>query len=272
MKKFACILLLTKCSFLSFAQEEKQKAELGIFLGGSYYLGDMNPSKPFAFTKPAGGLVYRKIINPRYALKSNLLAGSLYATDSKSNDPLQKNRNLHFKSLLIELAGEIEFNFLPYEIGNPRYPFSPYAFIGLAGFYFNPKAELGGSWHNLQPLGTEGQGNKKYFLTQISIPFGLGFKVSLSKRIGLSCEWGLRKTFTDYIDDVSTTYPDPVALQNKAGTLAGQLSDPSLNKDNTTHTGYQRGNSKNKDWYSFAGITIGYRINAKEAKCPAYNY
>jgi hypothetical protein len=127
----------------------------------------------------------------------------------------------------------------------------------------------------LQPLGTEGQGleggatKKKYKLTQVSIPFGVGAKANLSKNIGISFEWGMRKTFTDYLDDVSKRYYDPVALGAARGGTAAVMSDPSIGTDAAfSNRGRQRGNATTKDWYSFAGIALTFKLKEPQEKCP----
>jgi hypothetical protein len=127
-------------------------------------------------------------------------------------------------------------------------------------------------------MGTEGQGstvsngNKPYSLTQIGIPFGLGLKYSLLKKFCIGLEWGMRKTFTDYLDDVSTVYPDPIIIEAESGPVAAALSDRTYKDPGqvVNNTGLQRGNSHTKDWYSFAGIFITYKIKGKNAHCAAY--
>lgn len=242
------------------------RSEIGVFFGGSYYLGELNQFKPFYRTKPAFGIVYRKNFNPRIAFKLNGLYGNIEGFDSDSPDKYQQNRNLSFKSRLIELSGQVEFNFLPYTIGDPETPFSPYLFTGLSVFYFKPQGQLNGQWIDLQDYSTEGQGvlpgKKNYASTQVSMPFGGGVKINLTNRFGLAIEWGLRKTFTDYLDDISSIYVQPEILKIANGTNAVTLSDPnSQNNEQTVDmTGYQRGNTKRKDLYSFAGIILTYRF------------
>jgi hypothetical protein len=249
--------------------------EFGVFLGGSYYIGDLNHAHLNSLTQPAGGVVYRYNFNPRFDIKANLLFGSVKGDDSQSGVNSQITRNLAFKSPITELAAELEFNFLEYTLGNGKTPFTPYVFGGLAGFRFNPQAQIGDNYYNLQPLGTEGQGtsansSKKYRLMQISLPFGLGVKASISKMIGVSVEWGWRKTFTDYIDDCSKTYVDPQILSASYGPLSAYLSDPSIGTDHSQNIGKQRGDSSTKDWYSFAGIMLTFKLKAKEQKCYSY--
>ncbi len=261
----------------SSAQRKKRSAEVGVFLGGSYYIGEINPTAHLnQFTKPAGGFVFRYNMNSRLSARLNFLAGSIEGHDSFSNSDAAIQRNLNFKSPINELSVQLEFNFFDYQIGNEKRKFSPYLFLGIAGFKFNPQGQLdNGNWVALQPLGTEGQGleggasKKKYKLIQLSIPFGVGAKANLSKNIGISFEWGMRKTFTDYLDDVSKKYYDPTVLAATRGETAAILSDPSIGTDpGYRNTGRQRGNPTNKDWYSFVGIGLTIKLKEKRETCP----
>ncbi len=256
---------------MSNAQNQYSKTsryDFGIFVGGSYYIGDLNNKHFGKFTQPAGGGVFRYNLTQRAALRANFLVGTIEAYDSRSDSPWQRERNLNFKSSVIELSTQFEFNFLNYKIGGDEYHnFSPYIFFGLAGYHFNPQGQTTNGWVALQPLGTEGQeltegaSPQKYKLTQIAIPFGIGFKTGFSKNMCLGVEWGMRKTFTDYLDDVSTTYYDPGVLKEERGALAASMSDRSLGKDpNYSDVGKQRGNPANKDWYSFFGLVLTIRI------------
>ncbi len=247
--------------------------EVGIFIGSSYYVGDLNPSGHFnRFTRPAGGGLLRLNFNSRYSVKAIASFGGIEGDDSYSDKAEYRNRNLSFKSNLMEFAVEGEFNFLPYITGNKRSAhISPYIFAGLAVYHFEPKAYYYSRWYSLQPLSTEGQGttfsnDKRYSLTQFSIPFGVGLKINVSKHVGLNFEWGLRRTFTDYLDDVSGKYADVNLLASEKGPEAAGLSDRSLTSDGN-NTGRQRGNSLTNDWYSFAGVLLTYRLKGNEDRC-----
>lgn len=277
LKRYFFILTITLLSALSgFAQRTKKSSEIGLFLGGSYYIGDLNPNGHFnQFTKPAGGIVYRYNFNRRFAARANALYGNMEAHDSYSKSPSQRQRNLGFKSEIIELSTQCEFNFQNFEIGSDKTILSPYIFAGLAGFYFNPQGEIGNNWVDLQPLSTEGEGlaggsrASKYKRLQLSVPFGVGVKVVFAKGIGLGFEWGMRKTFTDYLDDVSTQYYNPAILAAQKGATAAYLSDPSIGTDpKYTNVGRQRGNPTTKDWYNFFGIVLTFKLNPKADLCP----
>jgi hypothetical protein len=237
--------------------------ELGVVGGGSFYMGDLNPSKPFLMTREAFGILYRYNINQRLAVRVHALNGKLAADDNVSK--ADTNRNLNFISNVTEIGTQFEVNFFDYRLGSDIYQISPYMFGGFSYFRFNPKATVEGASVSLQQLRTEGQGSaytdrEPYKLWSFAIPFGLGLKISLGKTVGLGFEWGMRKTFTDYLDDVSKTYYLDLAGTNPsaAGTLE-LASDPALNHNKDM----QRGNSHNNDWYSFAVVSLVFKIKIK---------
>ncbi|MFZ4398392.1 MAG: DUF6089 family protein [Bacteroidales bacterium] len=276
MKKIIIII----CGIFLTISTYAQRSELGLMLGTSYYLGDINPSSQFYKPNIAGGLIYRYNLSPHWAVKFDALYGTVEGSDADFGEI----RNLSFKSHILEFSTQIELNFWEYFTGSKSHRFSPYIFAGLAIFNYNPQAvDSVGVWHDLQPLGTEGQGTitypsrKQYSLTQLAVPFGIGFKYSVSKAICIGLEWGLRKTFADYIDDVSTTYVDRNLLSSEKGLIAGYLSDrtpellylvdpndPLSIAHRPAHLpDEQRGNSSTTDWYSFAGVTITFKLGYK---------
>lgn len=283
MRMKICQLLIAYCllptSFL-FAQEnmyvpkpiqtKASSSELGVFLGGSYYIGDLNPTGHFnRFTRPAAGAIFRYNFNTRFAAKAFLGFGRIEADDAYSDNDSYRNRNLSFQSKLTEFSVQGEFNFIPFATGSKKYAIiTPYIFLGVGLFHFNPQGYYAGQWFDLQPLGTEGQGTtftskKRYSLTQFSVPFGVGIKINTAKVVGIALEWGMRKTYTDYLDDVSGTYVDPVSLANEHGPVAAALSDKSLKRAGSD-VGRNRGNSISKDWYAFAGVILTLKLKGEE--------
>lgn len=276
MKKIIFIFLVALTVTTGNAQ--KLSHELGGWIGGSYYLGDLNPYKQYNCTHLAGGLLYRHNINKRIALRLHVSYGMVSGADSLSTVAADVNRNLSFRSRIIEAGPLIEINFFEYEagrkIGRHYYKnfISPYFFLGLNYFKMNPQAVFADDFIDLQSLGTEGQGSslndkKKYSLNQISIPLGFGCKMSLTPRLNISLEYGIRKTFTDYLDDVSGKYVDPVALAQLNGPLAAYYADQSLSQEgfNASNEGAMRGNPKHKDWYSFSGLVITFCMGRTDA-------
>jgi len=254
-----------------FSQTKKRnfrQHEVGFLIGGSYYIGDLNTRKHFNLTQPAGGVFYRFTPNYRYAFRGGINFGSIMGDDSQSDTPDQLQRNLNFKSTITEFNVLAEFNFLEYRISNDKYKFTTFLFLGLDVFMFKPRAEANNQWVDLQPLKTEGQ-SKGYKLTQMAIPFGIGAKMNVSKQVGIGLEWGPRKTFTDYLDDVSGTYVD-YTTNPYTSTLAQTLADRSKNGGNNINK--QRGNPRTKDWYFFFGVTLNVKLNPRSAPCYAYDH
>lgn len=299
MKQLTILCIAIMLSTVSYSQRH----EIGLFLGTSYYNGDLNPSVPFLLPNPAGGIAYRYMINPRWNFKFNAYWGQLEGDDQYNPDKGLRDRNLYFKTNILEFAGIMEFNFMRFVPGSDNERFAPYIFGGLSVFRFNPRAHFNEQWFDLQPLGTEGQGTtaypdrSPYSLVSVGIPFGIGVKYSIGANTTISFEWGMRKTFTDYIDDVSRTYADPFVLwqeNTQASMIFGNrmfdeaIADMGLqvsaqpgqgNREDLEtlaglmyqYTGEQRGDASTKDWYSFAGITLTFQIRGPRAKeCDAY--
>ena len=254
-------------SFSTQAQQFRPNTEIGILLGTSYYLGDLNTTH-FNQPLPAAGLIIRKNIDKRFAYKAEVMYLNIKSDERNSGDTIAKNRGLHFKSPIYELSGQVEFNFLPFQPGNPLYTWTPYVYSGISIFHYNPKAEnKNGSWVDSQELGTEGQGTtsfpkrEKYSLIQYAIALGGGFKIAVNPSFNIILEYGVRKTFTDYLDDVSTTYTGGYLTDMTSEAI--YMSDPT----GTHEVGEQRGNPDKKDWYSFAGITLSFKLNNNTKGC-----
>ncbi|MBM3186328.1 MAG: hypothetical protein FJZ67_08500 [Bacteroidetes bacterium] len=245
------------------------RSELGVHLGQMYYLGDLNPSKQFYQSNLAGGLMYRFNWQTRMALRFNFTTGSVEAYDKDSNKPLLVNRNLDFQSKIHEIAGGVEFYHSQFQIGNKRY-FGTFYFLTQIGlFYMNPTTSYNGEKIELNEIGTEGQGSslnnrRKYNNLQLCIPIGLGGKVTLGKLATFNVDIAIRKTFTDYLDDVgSDSYLDPVSLASVNGSTAAALSNRSLDGNRFG----KRGNSTTKDWYVYFGGMVTIKLGQGKG-CP----
>ena len=270
--KITVLLIATLVfGFTAKAQQFKPNTEIGLLLGTSYYLGDLNTAH-FNQSSPAAGLIIRKNIDQRFVYKAEIMYLNLKSDETESKDTIAYNRGLHFRSPVYELSGQLEFNFLPYQPGNPLYTWTPFIYTGVSLFNFNPQAEdsTTGQWVDLQELGTEGQGTTtsfdkntrdKYSLIQFAIPMGGGVKIAVNESFNIILEYGARKTFTDYLDDVSTTYPGAGVSGMSPEVQA--MSDPT----GTHLKGDQRGDPDKKDWYSFAGITLSFKLNNNTKGC-----
>ncbi len=236
-----------------------QEFEIGLIGGGSYYLGDLNPGTHFQNMQLAYGLEARYNINTRWAVKLSGIRGKIKGSSSQSK--FLPDRDLSFESNITDVSAVAEFNFLEYFVGSRRHFITPYIYAGVCLYFFNPMS--GGV--ALHSIGTEGQnvegGKKLYSLWGIGVPFGLGAKFTLSRKVGFTVFWEMHKTFTDYLDDVSTTYylNGPTINPDDPAQL---LSDPTRSHQ----PGMQRGNAKNMDWYAFAGLSISYRFDLQGSK------
>jgi hypothetical protein len=257
-----------------------QVNEIGVTGGAFYYIGDLNPTKHYPRdTKLAGGILFRHNLSDRWAMRMQALYGTLQAYDSDSNDSLQVLRNLHFRARTFELSAVMEVNFFKYrsrEKDGRRW--TPFMFAGLAYYRANPQAQLNDTWYSLQPLGTEGQGTSArdtdpYKIDQVAIPFGAGLKFNFG-RIDMQLEWGMRRTYTDYIDDVSGTYVDNDLLSVENGPLAAALADRSgLNTiPGFSNADRARGNRNTRDWYNYTGISFTYIISRFSDCDEQYNW
>jgi len=253
-----------------------QEAEIGLWGGVTNSFGDINNSiESMQFLKPGAGAFFRYNPNPRIGYYFGLSGGQTFGYDSISSNPYQNQRNLSFRTNVYDFSARLDFNFLPLEREKAKYWFSPYVFMGLSLYYFNPQAYIDDQWVDLQPLGTEGQqfpeltGNEKYQRVQIAVPMGGGFKFVLSKNITAGIEANWHWLFTDYLDDVSKTYVDPSILATGSdGALAVALADRSYIVDIVPlgEPGKQRGDSQHDDKYLYTGIFLSYTF--VDLKCP----
>lgn len=256
--------LLVVCLFVSIGHA--QYFEAGAFVGSSNYRGDLNVDylEPSEYNL-AFGVFGRYRMSKYAAVKMHAYKGSLTGSDSSSPSLEERVRNLHFRSDLFELGITGEYYFGGLAIREDKIS-APYIFAGIAAFYHNPQTSYKGQWVDLNPLGTEGQmlslsDTDPYKLTQISIPFGIGFHFSLNEKHNIGLEFGVRKTFTDYLDDVSTEYPDIDKLRRtdpKAAALSFRTPEY-YDKPMENPVGTSRGNADNNDWYFFFGAN--YSIN-----------
>ncbi len=312
-----CLSLLGKSYSQAFIfGNEKVKWEAGINFGPSFFLGDLggNAGKGTPFLKDIN-LEFTKLMKGAYITMYpsrifgiRLSAGLTYLEGDDAvintngiNELWRRQRNLDFKTNVWEANACVEL--FPTMIFNtntedePR--FRPYGLIGVGVFHFNPQGSLtdsrgNKSWYYLHPLRLEGQGmaeypySQPYKLTQLNIPMGGGFKYFVSDRVNVSMELLYRKTFTDYIDDVSKKYIDPKSfakyLSAADASLATKLSDKAIGIIYPGMTRYpagtQRGDLKDGDTYFSVIAKVGFRLGpiyessfarraARQTRCPS---
>lgn len=261
---------------------EKLKAneyfDTGVFLGASHYYGDLQQDVLHTNqTHPYMSAYLRFSPNEYLSFRGSFSYGRISGADSNHTSPGRRNRNLSFKNDIYEVSLIGEWNLFGFDfVSMHNDNFTPYVFAGLGFFKHNPKAKYDDEWVELKPLSTEGQGlpdypeRQPYSLYQVSIPHGVGLKYQFSTSIALSMEVSPRKTFTDYLDDVSTDHVDQELLRQRRGELAASLADRSDElpqfDDPQNQEGRQRGNPDDEDWYVFVGVTLS--INLSEYYCP----
>jgi len=292
------------------------KWEAGLNFGPTFFLGDLGGNAGYGthfikdinleLTKMMKGAFISAYPNDwlgiRVAAQYTYVEGRDNIINTAGvNELWRKQRNLDFKSNIWEIYGAIELlptmMFNKYEDYDPL--FKPYGFIGVGIFHFDPKGSITNTdgtktWYKLHPLSTEGQGfpqypeKKPYSLTQINIPMGLGIKTKISERVTLSPELLYRKTFTDYIDDVSTTYIDPnyfdANLSPENAAIARKIHDKTVGivtpGVNRYEPGTMRGQPKNMDAYFSFVLKLGIRLGdglsqddrraKRQTRCPHY--
>jgi hypothetical protein len=249
---------------------------------GTTFIKDYNMNT----TKLAFGAYYAVYPAPFLGFRLSLNYGSIEGSDGDikpagGDEETRLGRNLNFRSTIIEgtlMAEVYPTVFLEDDPDDVAGRLRPYGVIGLGMFHFNPQGSYHDPrtgdtyWVNLQPLHTEGEGfpeypdRKNYKLTQMNIPMGVGIKYFLSDNVNLSFEIVHRKTFTDYIDDVSTRYVDPSLFYKY---LSPQLAPVAVAMSNKSAGGYnnasyttnmKRGDPTQNDAYFTAQFKLGIRL------------
>lgn len=292
------------------------KIEFGLGIGPLFFLGDLGGNQGIGtrfvkdvnlpLTKMAKG-IYANVyptewLGFRIAINQGKLEGYDSLIRGKGGDEeTRKTRNLQFQSTLWEAYGALEFYptvfFEKYD--GLQGKLRPYGVIGVGAFKFNPQGKYyapngSATWVDLQPLHTEGQGfaehpeRKDYKLISLEIPIGAGFKYYIKDNFYVGMEVMHRKSFTDYVDDVSTSYidnnlfgnylaPQQAAMANQLYFREGFTPGGSLNR--TPTNGEQRGNPKQNDSFFSTILRLGWRLNdwnspngraSRQMRCPAF--
>ncbi len=260
-----------------------QNGHIGIFGGASAYSGDLTSKAfPRKVTNGAIGITYNYELSDLLMLRSGFTYSIVGGADRYNEKPTLALRNLSFETRIFELSTIGEYYLL--NLNYSRY--SPYVFAGVALFKFNSYAyTVNGQKVFLKPLSTEGQGlsgypdRKPYSLTQLAIPFGGGVKFVITEKLRVGAEIGLRKLFTDYLDDISTNYVAPADLLAAKGQLSVDMSyrGDEIDGASSAYPGKadKSGNPKSKDYYYFAGLHVTYRLapgRKNQTGCPVNVY
>jgi len=293
-------LFLIACLSVDYAQTtnfnstknwRRNKKELVLNIGPSGFLGELGGKDAIGTTYSLAdldmksttmniGFSYRFRFKPFFATSSIIDIGQIKGDDKLTLEPARNARNLNFKSTLFTAYQRIEFLFYFKESFGHKYNFKGvsgkknhneqiYMFAGFGLCYFNPMGNYNGQWVKLRPLHTEGQGfpnrPKEYSLVTPIIPVGLGFRMGIDRMWRVGLELTYFKTFSDYLDDVSTTGFDTDLLQEKYGTVAAYMSNPARTEQTKAwfSNGQQRGNPKYKDAFVYANVIVVRNITYK---------
>lgn len=284
---------------------KSQNVEVGLMLGGSNYLGDLsNETFVMGETKFSASIFGRYNFHPRFSMKGFIGYGQVAGDDNNFVNETRTYagvedfrfnyfRNLNFFTDIYEASVHAEYNLLKMDLNSYQSrPFVPYVFGGIGLFHFNPRSTFQGKEVELQPLATEGQGsttyneNKKYPLTSVCLPIGLGFRQKIGDDFFVGVEAGFRFTRTNYLDDVGGLYASNSVVFGATGRSGLFMSDRSWERDPNANPNnefpltetfiFQEGQKRSdkatfqNDMYFMAGITISYVIRFKGQGCPTF--
>jgi hypothetical protein len=217
-------------ALLTVQAQISQRSEIGFGLGVFNYTGDIVRTYDLTTSRPAATVFYRSNISRVISFRTSLTAGQVAASDRHNPiDSFAYKRNASFSIFLMELSGVFEYHFLDWRNDSRKLRFTPYLFAGAALFGISGNAKKTAQYSNVQ----------------MAIPFGAGVKYVLNPKYYISLEIGMRKTFFDYLDNIS----GPISPSNK---------------------NYQYGNPNDYDNYFFTGITLTYTFY--DIPCPTNPY
>ena len=205
--------------------------EIGLYLGGANFIGDVGATDYIAPKNLTIGGIYKWNRSPRHSYRISLLFSELEGIDKNSDDPSRQIRGLEFNSQIIELSAGMEFTFLDFNLHKGGFVSTPYLYTGVTvtkhdNFFLANSGQL-------EPEGTES--------FAYGIPMVVGYKAAIAQHFVLAFEIGARYTFSDEIDG---SVPDAEELQSRSF-----------------------GNLNNNDWYTFTGVTLTYTFGKNPCYC-----
>ena len=226
MRYLSTIIIALFSSLLT----EAQTYEIGLYGGGTNFIGDVGNSNYIAPNAPFIGGIAKWNRSPRHAFRASVVFANLEAADSESDDPRRQQRDYEFNSSFVEASLGIEYTFWDYDLHNSfTKPATPYLYTGFTYFYHDV-FRLDTSEDELVNIGSEGN---------FAIPMVIGFKALVTNSIIVAAELGARYTFTNNLD----------------GSYLGDGESSSF------------GNINNNDWYMFTGLTVTYTFGRQPCYC-----
>ncbi|MEZ7494165.1 DUF6089 family protein [Leeuwenhoekiella aequorea] len=226
MRYLSTIIIALFSSLLT----EAQTYEIGLYGGGTNFIGDVGKSNYIAPNAPFIGGIAKWNRSPRHAFRASVVFANLEAADSESDDPRRQQRDYEFNSSFVEASLGIEYTFWDFDLHNSfTRPATPYLYTGFTYFYHDV-FRLDTSEDELVNIGSEGN---------FAIPMVVGFKALVTNSIIVAAEFGARYTFTNNLD----------------GSYLGDGESSSF------------GNINNNDWYMFTGLTVTYTFGRQPCYC-----
>jgi hypothetical protein len=208
---------------------EAQIHEIGVFVGGSNYVGDIGLTTYVSPNEPAFGLVYKYNKSPRHAYRFSYTQSKIRGNDLDSKEPSRNQRGYHFENSLKEVSLGLEFNFFDFNLHDSKRKISPYIYSGLSYIRYDDLYIL------------NGETRKDKEANSLAIPITLGVKSNITPQIIVALEVGARYTFTDNLDG--------------------------SNPKKESYKMLQFGNINNNDWYVFSGLTLTYTFGNQPCYC-----
>lgn len=210
-----------------FFSMNAQIHEVGAFVGGSNYIGDVGLTTYISPNEPALGILYKWNKSPRHSYRFSYTQSKISADDLDSKEPSRNQRGYRFENSIKEVSLGLEFNFFDFNLHEVKRKITPYVYSGISYFRYDELYISSG-----ETLKDSGAGS-------FAIPMTLGIKSNLSPHIVLGFEVGARYTFTDNLDG----------------------SNPE------DENWLKFGNINNNDWYVFSGLTLTYTFGNKPCYC-----
>ncbi len=219
--------LFNLLSLLFFFTMNAQIHELGVFLGGSNYVGDVGLTTYIAPSEPALGILYKWNKSPRHSYRFSYTQSKISGNDLDSKEPSRNQRGYHFENSIKEVSLGLEFNFFDFNLHEAKRKITPYVYSGISYFRHDELYVSSGETFKDSDAGS------------FALPMTLGIKSNILPHIVLGLEVGARYTLTDNLD-------------------GSNPKDENLLKF---------GNINNNDWYVFSGLTLTYTFGDKPCYC-----
>ncbi|WP_412561726.1 DUF6089 family protein [Winogradskyella sp. MIT101101] len=224
-------LILILISIFFVQNTNAQIYEVGVFAGGSNFIGDVGATDYISPNQGAFGAIFKWNRSPRHSFRASVIFSDLEGIDAKSDDPRRRQRGYNFNTSILEISAGMEFTFWDFNLHEIGIQGTPYLYSGITlanhdNYYFTPAGEYT----------SENTSSWAY-----GIPMVLGYKTNISNHLILALEIGARYTFSDELD--------------------GSVPD---NKDRQQ---LSFGNTNSNDWYVFSGITLTYTFGRRPCYC-----